>query len=134
MYLCACVRNCMTEYILRTQARARTHTHAHYNEQSKPPTCASHATQRWGFEILVQILKYSIHSFHFVTLKIQALLPFETSIAIHQPTWRYMLKELKRNKHFGENCTIYVQCLTHVIDRLLLSQSSIQRGDLCAES
>jgi hypothetical protein len=121
MYLCACVRNYTTEYIFRTQAHVR--THALNNEQSNSPTCASHATQIRGFDILVQILKYSIHSFHFVTLTIQVLLPSETLIAIHHPTWRS--EEVKLNKHFGENCAIYMQRLIHANDRLGLSPQII---------
>jgi hypothetical protein len=94
VHLCARVRNCMTEYIFSENSKAITNGSARsrtYNKkQSEPPTYASHVTQRWGhnrkdpnFDNFVQFLKYRFHSFHFVTLKIQALLPFETSEAVY---------------------------------------------------
>jgi len=64
----------------------------------------------------------------------QALLPSKTSVAVYQPTWRYILKELKLTKHYGEMFTICMQRHSHVNDGLGLSQLSIQRGDLCADS
>lgn len=148
MYLCACVRNRMTVYIFSenskaiTKASARTYTQPWINKEQSYHLRTPRTQHRRGvmtgripiLTILYNSLKYYFHSFHFVTLKIQALLPSETSVAIYQPTWRYISKELKLNKHYGERFTIYMQRLSHVNDGLGLSQLSIQSGDLCADS
>jgi hypothetical protein len=131
----------MTEYIFSENSKAITNASAPptYNKkQSKPPTYASQATQRWdykrkdpNFDSLVQFFEV-MFSFH--DPENTTLLPSETSVAIYQPTWHYISKEMKLNKHHGESCTIYMQHLTLVNDGPGLSQLSIQRGYLCADS
>lgn len=144
IYVHVCViawRNTYSQRIVRqlqTEGRARTYAQQKTIRTSyirlARNTEVGHNRKDPNFDNLGQFLKYCFHSFHFVTLKIQALLPFETSVAIYQPTWRYISKELKLNKHYGESCTIYMQRLNHVNDRLGLLQLSIQHGDLCADS
>lgn len=117
---------------LRTQARAHTLTTTNNQNLLHTPRTEYRGgviIRISNFDILVQFFEilFSFISFHD---------PEDTGTSSIRNVGSHLPVDmtLKLNKHYGENRTTNILRFTHVNDGLGSSQSSVQRGDLCAYS